>query len=68
MPHRLFIGIRPPLHVREALIDTMEALEGARWQDDEHCTLRFASLAQSSARSPAMLPLPWRASPGRHSR
>jgi 2'-5' RNA ligase len=43
MPHRLFIGIRPPDHVREALIDTMEALEGARWQDDEqlHLTLRF---------------------------
>jgi 2'-5' RNA ligase len=43
MSHRLFIGIRPPLLVREALIDTMEALEGARWQDDEqlHLTLRF---------------------------
>jgi 2'-5' RNA ligase len=35
MSHRLFIGIRPPALVREALIDTMEALEGARWQDDE---------------------------------
>lgn len=43
MSHRLFIGIRPPVAVREALIDTMEALEGARWQDDEqlHLTLRF---------------------------
>jgi 2'-5' RNA ligase len=43
MPHRLFIGIRPPAPVRDALIDTMEALEGARWQDDEqlHLTLRF---------------------------
>jgi len=43
MSHRLFIGIRPPVHVREALMDTMEALEGARWQDDEqlHLTLRF---------------------------
>jgi 2'-5' RNA ligase len=43
MSHRLFIGIRPPVHVREALIDTMEALEGARWQGDEqlHLTLRF---------------------------
>lgn len=43
MSHRLFIGIRPPVSVREALIDTMEALEGARWQDDEqlHLTLRF---------------------------
>lgn len=43
MSHRLFIGIRPPVAVREALIDTMEALKGARWQDDEqlHLTLRF---------------------------
>jgi RNA 2',3'-cyclic 3'-phosphodiesterase len=43
MSHRLFIGIRPPLAAREALIDTMEALDGARWQDDEqlHLTLRF---------------------------
>jgi 2'-5' RNA ligase len=43
MSHRLFIGIRPSLPVRELLVDTMEALEGARWQDDEqlHLTLRF---------------------------
>jgi len=43
MSHRLFIGIRPPAAVREVLVDTMEALEGARWQDDEqlHLTLRF---------------------------
>lgn len=43
MSHRLFIGIRPPAPVRETLIDTMEALEGARWQADEqlHLTLRF---------------------------
>ena len=43
MSHRLFISIRPPASVREALIDTMEALEGARWQGDEqlHLTLRF---------------------------
>jgi 2'-5' RNA ligase len=43
MPHRLFVGIRPPETVRDALIDTMEALEGARWQGDEqlHLTLRF---------------------------
>ena len=41
--HRLFVALRPPDHVRDALIDTMEALEGARWQDDEqlHLTLRF---------------------------
>ena len=40
---RLFIALRPPEPVRDALIDTMEALDGARWQDDEqlHLTLRF---------------------------
>lgn len=43
MSHRLFIAIRPPVPVRDTLIDTMEALEGARWQGDEqlHLTLRF---------------------------
>jgi len=41
---RLFVALRPPEPVRDALIDTMEALDGARWQDDEqlHLTLRFA--------------------------
>ena len=40
---RLFVALRPPEPVRDALIDTMEALDGARWQDDEqlHLTLRF---------------------------
>lgn len=48
MPHRLFIGIRPPAPVRDALIDTMEALEGARWQHDEqlHLTLRFVGVVE----------------------
>ena len=43
MPHRLFIGIRPPEPVRDALLDTMEALDGARWIDEAnlHLTLRF---------------------------
>lgn len=43
MPHRLFIGIHPPEHVREALLDIMEGVEGARWQDADqlHLTLRF---------------------------
>ena len=40
---RLFAAIRPPADVRDALIDTMEGLDSARWQSDEqlHLTLRF---------------------------
>jgi len=51
MPHRLFIGIRPPETVREALLDTMEALDGARWVDDEnlHLTLRFIGAVERAA-------------------
>ena len=43
MSHRLFVAIRPPPPIRDMLIDRMEALEGARWQDDDqlHVTLRF---------------------------
>lgn len=41
--HRLFVALRPPLAIRDALVDVMDALPGARWQDDEqlHVTLRF---------------------------
>lgn len=41
--HRLFVAIRPPEFIRDQLIDLMEGLEGARWQDDDqlHLTLRF---------------------------
>ena len=41
--HRLFVAFRPPEEIRDPLIDTMEAVEGARWQSDEqlHLTLRF---------------------------
>lgn len=40
---RLFVAIRPPDAVIDALIDTMEAVENARWQDEEqlHLTLAF---------------------------
>lgn len=43
MPHRLFVGVRPPRAIRDALLDTMEGVEGARWQDSRHLhlTLRF---------------------------
>ncbi len=48
MPHRLFIGIRPPEEVRDALLDTMEALDGARWIDEDnlHLTLRFVGAVE----------------------
>lgn len=41
--HRLFVAIRPPAPVRDQLIDLMEGLAGARWQDEDqlHLTLRF---------------------------
>lgn len=41
--HRLFVAIRPPAAVREPLLDLMEGVRGARWQDEEqlHLTLRF---------------------------
>lgn len=41
--HRLFVAIRPPEDVREALLDLMEGVPELRWQQDEqlHLTLRF---------------------------
>jgi 2'-5' RNA ligase len=41
---RLFVAIRPPSDVIDRLIDTMEGIENARWQDEEqlHLTLAFA--------------------------
>lgn len=40
---RLFVAIRLPAPVMDALIDTMEGVENARWQDEEqlHLTLAF---------------------------
>lgn len=40
---RLFIGLRPPAPVRDALLDLEDDLDDARWQDEEqlHLTLRF---------------------------
>jgi 2'-5' RNA ligase len=40
---RLFVALRPPAAVRDALIDTMDGVDGARWQDEDqlHLTLRF---------------------------
>ncbi|ANU07667.1 RNA 2',3'-cyclic phosphodiesterase [Paraurantiacibacter namhicola] len=41
--HRLFVGLRPPPAIRDALMDIQQGIENARWQDDEqlHLTLRF---------------------------
>ncbi len=40
---RLFVALRPPETVCDSLLDTMEGLAGARWQDADnlHITLRF---------------------------
>ena len=40
---RLFLAIRPPEPIRDALVDLTEGPEPLRWQSDEqlHCTLRF---------------------------
>lgn len=40
---RLFVALRPPEAVCEALLDTMEGVVGARWVDADnlHITLRF---------------------------
>jgi 2'-5' RNA ligase len=41
--HRLFVAIRPPEHIRDNLIDAMDAGADFRWQDEDqlHLTLRF---------------------------
>lgn len=41
--HRLFVALRPPRPMREALLAAMGDIPGARWQDDDqlHLTLRF---------------------------
>ncbi len=40
---RLFLAIRPPEPIRDALLDLTEGPDPLRWQSDEqlHCTLRF---------------------------
>ncbi|WP_271078217.1 RNA 2',3'-cyclic phosphodiesterase [Aurantiacibacter sp. MUD61] len=40
---RLFVALRPPEEVCDILLDTMEGVAGARWQDADnlHITLRF---------------------------
>ena len=40
---RLFVAVRPPAVVRDAVLDGMGGVAAARWQDDDqlHLTLRF---------------------------
>lgn len=51
MTHRLFVGIRPPASARDALIDLMEGVTAARWQDEDqlHLTLRYIGEVESHA-------------------
>jgi 2'-5' RNA ligase len=41
--HRLFVAVRPPEPILAQLLDLMEGVANARWQDDEqlHLTMRF---------------------------
>ncbi len=41
--HRLFVGLRPPAHIRAQLLAAMGGVAGARWQEEGqlHITLRF---------------------------
>ncbi len=66
--HRLFVALRPPSDSRDLLSDTMDGVEGARWQDDEqlHLTLRYigrvgrqvaedVAIALETVRSPPLM-------------
>ena len=56
---RLFVAVRPPPALREALLGAMGGIDGARWQDDDqlHLTLAFvgeASRAQADELTEAL--------------
>lgn len=46
--HRLFIALRPPPPMRRELLDIMDGVDGARWQDDEqlHLTIRYVGAVE----------------------
>ena len=48
---RLFVAIRPPDDVRDALLDLMDGIERARWQDDDQLHLTLAFLGQVDPQS-----------------
>lgn len=41
--HRLFVGLRPPVAIRQQLLGLMGGIHGARWQSEDqlHLTLRY---------------------------
>jgi 2'-5' RNA ligase len=44
---RLFVAIRPPPAVREALLAAMGGIDGARWQDDDQLHLTLACVGEA---------------------
>ena len=56
---RLFVALRPPEPVLDALLDAMGGIDGARWQDDEqlHCTLAFLGAVENAEVEPLIAAL-----------
>lgn len=46
---RLFVAIRPPEPVREALLGAMGGIERARWQDEDQLHLTLAFVGETGA-------------------
>lgn len=46
--HRLFVALRPPPAMRAHLLDAMQGVDAARWQDDDqlHLTLRYVGVVE----------------------
>ena len=47
---RLFVAIRPPAPVRDALLDAMDERPGVRWQDEDQLHLTLAFLGEVDPR------------------
>lgn len=47
MTHRLFVALRPPPDVRQALAAIQSGIEGARWQTDNQLHLTLAFLGET---------------------
>lgn len=48
---RLFVAMRPPEPVRDALLDAMDDDPGMRWQDDDQLHLTLAFLGEVDSRA-----------------